>query len=507
MIARKSALIITTHITNALLSYIALFFVTRFMEPADYGIVAFALGFVTLYTIFGTLGFDQAHIKRISEGKDLGRCIGTFLSTKIGLIALMIFVVLGSIFFWKFILERGFESPTHELAIYVMIVYWVVRLLTQSFISTFNAKREIAKSKIPDFLFTLIRVIATIYVAIAGFGALELAATYIVGEIAHLISALYFFRGYPIKKPSRDYLKDYSIFAFPLIVVVASHTIMTNIDKVFIQLFWSASDVGYYFAAFNLSRFVHMFTLALGLLLFPTFSVLHINKDIKGIRKLTYKSERYLSMIVFPMVFGLIVLAEPAARILLSGWMPVVPILQILPFFALFGALGKPYGTQILGMNQPKLARNRVLIMVFCNIILNIILVPKDIQMLNVSLFGLGAKGAAIATVVSYGVTLAYNRIIAWKLTKVKGNPRIFLHAIAASTMALILYLILYEFNMVEQIQRWYELLGFSLIGLGIYIGILILFKEFTSKDYHFFVDTINIKKMFQYIKEEIRGK
>ncbi|UCF13554.1 MAG: flippase [Thermoplasmatales archaeon] len=508
MIARKSALIVATNIINGALAYVALFFITRYMEPDDYGIVAFAMGFVALFTIFGRMGFDQAHIKKMSEGKDPGICIGTFFASKIGLIGLMTLITLVVIFFWKAIMGRGFETSTHELAIYIMMGYWAIKLITESFITTFRAKKEIAKANVPIFLGTLIRVAVTIYVAVGGFGAIALAFTYISGEIAYLLSALYLFRIYPIKRPTHTYFKDYSKFAFPLVIVVSCSIIMTNIDKVLIQLFWDAADVGFYFAAFRLTVFINMFTLAIGTLLFPTFSMLHADNNIEGIRRLTFQSERYLSMIIFPIVLGMVVLAEPAVFILLSGWMPVVPILQILPFFVLLAALGRPHDVQIVGMGYPKLSRNRVLIMVCFNVVLNIILIPKDIQMLGgIQLAGMGAKGAAIATVISYGIGLVYNRIIAWKLTKVKVNPRILLHGLAAGVMATILYNILYTFNMIEFLTRWYHLLAISLLGLGIYLVILFLFKEFTKIDFHFFIDTLNIKKMIQYIRKELKNK
>lgn len=507
MIARKSALIVTTSILNGMLGYVALFFITRYMSPEEYGIVSFALGFVTLFSIFGLLGFNHAHIKKVSEGKNLGTCIGTLLVTKIGLIGLASSITLGAIFFWKFVTGRGFESSTHELAIYIMMGYSAINLLANSFEATFKATKQIAKSQIPLFFGTLTRVVVTIYVALAGFGAIELALTYIVGDIALLLSSLYFFRRLPIKKPSFDYLKDYSKFAFPVIIVKFSSIIMTNIDKVLIQLFWSASNVGYYTAAFRISVFINMFTAAIGTLLFPIFSTLHANNNIREIRRLTLQSERYLSMIVFPMVFGLVVLAEPATFVLLSGWMPAVPILQILPFFVLFAALGSPYQSQFLGMNRPKIARNRVVIMVCFNVLLNIVLIPKDIQMFNLNLAGMGARGAAIATVVSYVIGLIYSRTMAWRLTKIKGNPRILLHAFAAGIMAAILYFMLNNLNLILFITRWYSLLGFSLLGLGIYMIILGVMREFTKKDFQFFMDTLNIKKMIGYLNKELREK
>ena len=508
MIARKSALIASAKILDGSLAYIALFFITRHMSPEDYGIVAFALGFAGLFSIFGTLGFNNAHIKKVSEGKELGTCIGTFLTTKILLTGLTVSLLIGTVFYWKFIMGRGFETPEHELAIYIVTGFWILKLIVDSFITTFSARKEIAKAQIPFLFGGFIRVSATIYVALAGFGALALAFTHVVGEATQLIVVLFLFRRYPIKKPSLEYFKEYSKFAFPLVMISVCSIIMTNIDRVLIQLFRSASDVGYYSSAFRLSAFINMFTLAIGGLLFPTFSMLHTNNNIAGIRKLVHKSERYLSMIVFPMVFGMVILAEPTIFILLSGWMPAVPILQILPFFVLFAALERPYQSQFLGMNQPKIARNRVLIMAFINVLLNIVLIPKDIQMLGgIKLAGMGATGAAIATVVSYGIGLIYSRAMAWKLNGVKGNPRIILHAIAAGAMAVIIHVILYGSNFIIYITRWYHLLIFSLFGLIIYISILFLLSEFTKDDFRFFIDALNIKKMLKYISDELRGK
>ena len=507
MLARKSALIVATDISNAILGYVTLFFISKYMSPWEYGIVGFAFGFAALFQIFGNLGFSSAHIKRVSEGKDLGTCIGTFFTVRIGLMGLMASVFVGAMIFWKFVMGRGFESSIHETAIYLMFGYCVLSIISSSLLSTFNAKRDIAKAQIPLFFEVLVRAAATIFVAVNGYGALALVSTYLVGWGVKVLSALIFFRGYPVKKPSKSCFKDYSVFAFPMIIVVACSTIMTNIDKVLIQLFWSSTDVGYYFAAFKLTRFINIFTIAIGTLLFPTYSMLHANNDMKGIRRLTFQSERYLSMIVFPMVFGIVVLAEPAVFILLSGWMPAVPILQILPFFVLLAALERPYQSQFLGMNLPKIARNRILIMVCSNVLLNIVLIPKEIQSLGLNLAGMGAKGAAVATVVSYGVGLIYSRIMIWKISKIKGNPRIILHALAAGIMAFILYFIIYNMNVVSIITRWYHLLGFALLGLGIYIIILFLFNEFTKNDFHFFIDTLNIKKMFRYVNDEMREK
>ena len=198
MIARKSALIVFTNIVNAIFGYVTLFFISRYMSPWEYGIVGFAFGFVSLFNIFGTLGFNSAHIKRISEGKDLGKCIGTFLTIKVGLIVLMISVVLGAMFFWKVVIGGGFESDIHEKAIYIMLIYSVLSLATNSMLSTFRAKKEIAKAQFPILFETLTRTIATIFVALGGYGALYLVSTYIIGWSANFISSIFFFKRFSL---------------------------------------------------------------------------------------------------------------------------------------------------------------------------------------------------------------------------------------------------------------------------------------------------------------------
>lgn len=504
MLARKSTLIIATNIIEAVLAYVALFFIARYMGPGEYGILGFAMGFVGLFAILSSLGFDSAHIKRVSEGKDLGTCIGTFIVTKIGLVTLMSSVTIGAVLFWKYVLGRGFESPTHETAIFIILGYFILERISTIFETTYIAETKIAKAHLPKFISTITRAGAIIFVAIMGFGAIELAFAYVFGHLFLFITNLLLFRHYPIKKPSKECFKDYSKFAFPIIIMSATAAIMTNIDKVLIQLFWSAEEVGYYFASSRICGFIVVAGASIGQVIFPMISSYHSKNNVTSIKNIILLSERYISLITFPMVIGLVALAGPAVHILLSdSFSPAIPVFIVLPFFALFYALSIPYNSQFLGMNRPKLARNRTLVMICFNFVLNIILIPKDIQLLGIKLFGLGAAGAAIATVVSYLVGLIYCKIVAWKLIKLKSNMRVLLHLFSASIMGIVLYWI--DISNIVIIERWYELIAVGFFGLGIYIGILIILREFTRKDFDFIMDTLNIKKMWRYIVKETK--
>lgn len=504
MIARKSALIIFIQLLDGLIGFVGLKFIALYMEPWEYGIIGFAYGFVSLFLIFGDVGFHAAHVKRISEGKDFGTCIGTFAAAKIVLTGSLASITILSLLIWRFVLGRGFESPLHEQAVYIMLAYFVLNNLSKVFLTTFSAKKEIAKAQLPYFLFTLVRVIATIFIAYFGIGVLALAYAYLLGEIFQFILAYYFFRTYPVKQPSFAYLKNYTKFAFPMAIASASSLIIYNVDKVVIQLFWGAQQVGEYFAIFNLSRFILNFSTAVAILLLPTISEYHAKKSIENIRTLTLSSERYLSMTVFPIIILMVALAEPIIHILLSDqYLPALPVLQILPFFVFLEVLSQPYQSQLQGMNMPHIVRNRILIMMIVNVGLNFLLVPKDIQSLGIHLAGLGATGSAIATVIAYVIGLVTTRVYAFRVVHIEGNFRIGLHIGTAALMGLITYYI----TTIIYIGKWYQLVGITLFGLLFYYGILFIIKEFTREDFDLFLDTLNIKKMVSYIWSEVKKK
>jgi len=474
------------------------------MGPEAYGIIGFAMGFVGLFTILTDLGFNSAHIKRVSEGKDIGSCLGTYLVSKLSFAGLLAVIVVLVVLIWKFFLGRGFESPTHELAIYIIIGYYVINSIGTYFYNTYSATKEIAKAQIPLVMGTIARTIAILFVALSGLGALALAWAYVFGEVIFLCISILFFRGYQLKKPTKECFKSYSVFAMPLILVGISYTIITNTDKVLIQLFWNSEEVGYYFACFRIVQFLLVAASAVGTLLLPTISGFHIKDDIESIKKTVFLSERYISMLIFPMVIGIVVLAEPTVRILLSAsFYPAVPILMVLPFFVILEALSQPYMYQVIGMNKPALARNRILIILGLTVFFDLLLIPSNIKSLDLKLAGLGALGASYATVIGYAAGLIYCRYAAWKLAKNLFNPRILFHLLAACIMGFILY----ELMNFLPIQRWYVLLEYSVLGLGIYLFILFSLKEFTRKDLNFVLDLLSIKKMIFYVWSEVRKK
>lgn len=539
MIARKSMLIILTNGVNAVIGLIGLSLLAKFwgsFAPTALGIVAFAMSFLGLFASISDLGFGGAHIKRVSEGKDLGKCIGTYVTVKLVLTTVMVTIVVCGIFIWKVLLHQGFYDATKESVIYIMLLYYILMSFAGISLATFDGRKETAKVQVPMVSEILFRVPLMILVASAGVAGIliinpdlgydkiqpfvwpsflrgiqdfiashavgALASTYALGAFAVLISGLIFLKGYPISKPSKDYFKSYFAFALPSMLVSTIAVISTNIDRVMIGYFWSAEDVGFYFSAQKIAFFVLAISGSVGTLLFPTISSYHAKNRFEDIRKTVNLTLRYTSMVVCPIIVFIIVFRKPVIDIALSSsFYPAAPVLIILLIYVLIVSLTSPLAYIVTGINRPGLAAKTGFIVCAINIVLNTLFIPKNGAL---SVFGInGPTGAAVATVISGFVGLVIYVFLSKRLVGIKISKKPLLHVSAAGIMGCLLYYV----SVFVPFVRWYHLIFFALAGLAIYLGLLYLLKEFIKEDLNFFLDTINPKEMAKYVKSELKRK
>ena len=297
-----------------------------------------------------------------------------------------------------------------------------------------------------------------------------------------------------------------SSFALPIMIFSVINVISLNIDKIMIGYFWTSVEVGYYFTIQQVLQIITVFYIAVSVVLLPTISKFHSNNNLGKIKKTMHLAERYISMIMIPPIIVVIVLAEPVINIMLdSTFLPASTVLITLSIYFFIFSINRPYGSLISGINKPGVSTKIGILICLVNIPLNFLFIPENGLL---SSFGInGPTGAALATVISTFVGFFGLRIAAKKLTGVKifqtHTPR---HIIAGLIMGLIIYLIAYETNIFPNVY-WYILLLYAGLGLGIYLGILYLLKEFNKKDLEFYLDLMHPKEMLKYISSELTEK
>ena len=236
MLARKSLLVSITHIFTRFLGWIGLIVLAKIwggFAPEALGNIGFALSFLALFFAFSGAGFPHAHVKRISEGKDLGTCIGTFAFIKIALTSFMVLLVLMSIF----VFGITFDDSTSLTVVLILLFFYVFKSLSKIATVTFQATKEIAKSQLVAIFENIVKVPVMIVVAIYSYSVGLLAVSYVLGFLAVFFAGMWLLRKYPIKRPSLELCKSYCVFALPMLFLAVTTNISVNIDKIMIGYF------------------------------------------------------------------------------------------------------------------------------------------------------------------------------------------------------------------------------------------------------------------------------
>ena len=532
MIARKSFLIVSSQFFARFLGWVGLFILAKLWgdhAPVALGYIGFAMAFLTLFHLIAKFGFLEAHVKRISEGKDLGTCIGTYAAIKILFTGIMILTVFIAIFLLEILFHEQFLDEASKSIIYIFLIYYVFLNLKEIPMQTFSGTKEIVKRQITWVTENIIKIPLTILVALAGVSTVgitpiviwpqslqslqqfladhptgSLAMTYVFGGVASFLVGMWLLRKYPLKKPSWKLSKSYFSFGIPITIISLIVVISINVDKVMIGFFWTQAEVGYYYTVQQLSEVTVILSTALGIVLFPTLSEYHTANNFKGLIKTTHQAERYISMVTIPITVLIIIFAEPIIYFMLSGaFKPAILVLRIIAIYAFILGVMKPYSSLIAGMNKPYVAAKIGITMCTVNIALNYLFIPKGGILSPFQMDG--AAGAAIATLISMLVGLFGFQLAAKKTINMKILQRhIPLHIIAGVCMGILLY---FTSQLLTPSVYWYHLLGYVGIGITIYFGMMFILKEFKKQDFDFFCNMIHPKKMMKYIKSEMNGK
>ncbi len=125
------------------------FFVARLMGAEVWGMVGFAVGIGAL--LFHTdLGFGVAHQKRISEGKDIGECLGAYARFKFVLTSILVAALLLGYYIWDSVLGYGYDNPMIIPVVFIILGYYIMFAVSQLAGHTFGGLRQSVKQHIPE---------------------------------------------------------------------------------------------------------------------------------------------------------------------------------------------------------------------------------------------------------------------------------------------------------------------------------------------------------------------
>ena len=148
-------------------------------------------------------------------------------------------------------------------------------------------------------------------------------------------------------------LKSYLAFGSHVMGSSVLNYIDTNVDYLVVGRMIGASALGYYTLAYNLITFpLYKISTIITRVTFPAFS--KIQNDNQTLRTGYLKVVRYISMITFPMLAGMFVVAPEFIMVVYgSKWTPMILTLQILCLAGALKSIGTTVGTILLSKGRP----------------------------------------------------------------------------------------------------------------------------------------------------------
>ncbi|MFR5633718.1 MAG: lipopolysaccharide biosynthesis protein [Monoglobales bacterium] len=310
-------------------SFIVSLVLARMLLPEEYGIVALVLVFINLANVFVTNGLGETLIQKPNATQ---RDFSTMFFCSLFLsIILYIFLFCSAPFIAKFYNNVQLILILRVLGLQVPLSS--VNTIQQAYVSKHMMFRKFFYSTMGG---TLVSGVIGIALAYNGAGIWALVVQYMTNTVINTCILFVTVRWYPTLEFDRGSAKTLFSFGWKLVAAQFMNQVYVESKNLFIGKIYTPADLASYNKGEQFpSVLVMNINSAISSVLFPAMSI--ANNEKGKLKELTRKSVMMSSYIVFPIVTGLMIVAEPMIRLLLTDrWISCVPFLQISCLFWMF---------------------------------------------------------------------------------------------------------------------------------------------------------------------------
>jgi O-antigen/teichoic acid export membrane protein len=305
----------------------------RILMPSDYGVVSIINIFITIADVFLSSGLNTALIQK-KDADELD--FSTIFWCNLGL-GLLIYCIL---FVAAPFMAIAYNMPILTSAVRV----FALRLPISSFQSIQTAyvsrKMDFKKFFFATITGTLISAAVGIIMALKGFGVWSLIAQYMTNTVIDTLFLFATVKWIPKKMFSWNAAKPLIRYGSKVMLTDLIGTVFNNLGDFIIGLKYSSANLAYYTKGKQLPTLLrsNIYTSLISVL-FPGMSKVNdMNDQVKIISK---RSIETLSYIIFPIMTGLFVVAEPLTLLLYTEkWLPIVPYVRIICIEAILSVPG-----------------------------------------------------------------------------------------------------------------------------------------------------------------------
>lgn len=295
----------------------------RMLVPADFGLVAMATVFTGFLQLLNEAGLGPA----IVQGKEIDErhlssvfWLNVAISSGIGL----------AVFFGAGLIADFFGEADVEEILQALSISFSLSALGQVQRAVLKRALDFRRLAIAQIIGVVVGGVVAIVMAAQGFGVWSIIARTLVEEAVVTVCLWVLARWRPHFIFNWQLTKPLVVFGAYLMLTGTLAYVSRSADNVLVGKYLGAEALGIYSRAYVL-MLVPMLTVSrlVATVLFPVLS--SIQDDKKRIKEITLRAIGGISLLTFPVIFGVLATAESFVHVLLGeGWSELVPVLRIL---------------------------------------------------------------------------------------------------------------------------------------------------------------------------------
>ncbi|HEV8435620.1 MAG TPA: lipopolysaccharide biosynthesis protein [Thermoanaerobaculia bacterium] len=384
---------------------IGLALLARMLAPHEFGLLAFAMAYITYAETIGDLGSGVALIYWPDRRDDAAQV--TFITSVITGIGWMVITILLAPYVAAF-----FKAPAGEPIVRALAWTFLIRYLGRTHDALAQKDMRFGARAVPELALAAVKAVVAIGFAYFGYGAWSLVWGQLAGQTIWTIALWVIVPWRPSLTLPLDLFRPMLAYGRGITAVNILNAIVADADLTIVGRYLGITMLGIYQMASKIPDTMVIVALwAASQVLFPAFSKLHAAGDGR-LQNAYLMASRYVSAVTVPASLGMFFLAKPIMLACFGKqWVSGAPILALLALYVGFGSLSNHVGNALK-------ATGRASLLAGLAVIKACLMVPSLIVAAHYSAAAVAGTLAGVSAVTTIMMLVAGSRILLIPLTR-----------------------------------------------------------------------------------------
>lgn len=347
--------------------------IARILSPDDYGLVAMLSIFMSIAQTLSDSGFSNALIQKKNR-TETDYC--TIFYFNIAMSVLIYFIL----FAVAPLIANFYQQSQLVKILRVLGLNLIINSFSVVQSARFTVNLDFKRLTLASFSSTLVGGGIGMWMAYHGFGVWTLVLQSLISSICW--SCILWLHSGWLPKWEFSFSSFRTLFSFGSKLMFSSllHTMYTNMYSLIVGKVFNASTLGFFNRAYTLGLFpVQNFSYIIQKVLFSVQC--RYQDDDKKFDYIFIQNIRLSCYLLFPVMVGLAVLAEPLIKVMLTDkWLPVVPLLQIICFAQMWDPIMRINSMTLVSKGRSDYQLRAEIIKKVLAIVILFLLLPFGIQ-------------------------------------------------------------------------------------------------------------------------------